>query len=89
MKIEISNANKENLEDFRKELCGILSQLNDIELMKAVEKASEDSLITLLNFGFDERFMFDTLNGKAERGIANFDLTKQGKTVLLKVLTED
>ena len=86
MEIEISDDTKQMLDDFRKELCLNISQLNDIELMKSIEKTSYSNLIQLLNFGFDERLMFDSCCGNFKVSAQPFDLTDEGRKFLLKVL---
>ncbi len=89
MKIEISDATKKMLDDFRKELCGYASQANDLDFMKAIENASYSSLIQLLNFGFDEKLMVDSCNGVFKASLVEVELTPEGRERLLGALKSD
>jgi hypothetical protein len=89
IKINISKENQANLDNLRRELVSFISRTNDLELMKRLEKCSYDRLIFLLNIGFSEKSMFETLNGTIE--ISNFEapFTDKAKEILNILLDKE
>jgi hypothetical protein len=87
--IQISKEVQMDLDNIRRELVEVVSNTNDLELMKKLEKCSYDKLILLLNVGFNEKSFYDTLNGNTEVGVyENITLTEKSKEVLKQLLEE-
>jgi hypothetical protein len=86
--INISKEVQMNLDSLRREIVEIVSNTNDLDLMKKVEKCSYDKLILLLNVGFSEKSFYDTLNGKTEMKVEDIILTDKSKEVLKQLLEE-
>ena len=87
--IEISKINQANLDALRREIVEIISRINDLELMKKVEKCSYDKLILLLNIGFSEKAFYETLNGNLNLHPEDVVFTDKSKDVLIQLLKED
>lgn len=75
--IKVSKITLGLLDSLRHEIVGIISKINDLDLMKKIEKCSYDKLIMLLNIGFSEKAFFDILNGnsKMKREVVIFSET--------------
>lgn len=86
--IQISKEVQMDLDNLRKELVEVVSNTNDLDLMKKLEKCSYDKLILLLNVGFSEKSFYETLNGKTEIKVEEIVLTDKSKEVLMQLLEE-
>jgi hypothetical protein len=87
--IKISKVTQMSLDNLRREIVEIISNANDLDLMKKVEKCSYDKLILLLNVGFSEKAFYDTLGGKTNLVVEQVDFTEKSKEVLLQLLKEE
>lgn len=86
--IQISKEVQMDLDNLRRELVEVVSNTNDLELMKKLEKCSYDKLILLLNVGFSEKSFYETLNGKIEMKVEDIILTDKSKEILNQLLEE-
>lgn len=86
--IEISQETQMMLDNLREELTSIISQSNDIKLMKMIEKCSYERLIVLMSAGFSEYTFFNTLNKKFDTKEHETVFTEGARELLTKLLEE-
>jgi len=89
IKIDISKENQANLDNLRKELVEFVSRTNDLNLMKRLEKCSYDRLIFLLNIGFSEESLLQTLNGRLKYATFVEPFTDNSKEILNQILDKE
>lgn len=87
--IKISKVTQMSLDNLRREMVEIISNANDLDLMKKLEKCSYDKLILLLNIGFSEKSFYDTLCGKTNQKIEQIDFTDKSREILIQLLKEE
>jgi len=64
MNVELGDFNIKQLEGLRKELAHIFRTMKQENVAKGIEKANYDQLIMLLNIGFSEKALLESLHGE-------------------------
>lgn len=86
--IEISQEAQAILDNLRRELNSIISQSNDLTMMKMIENCSYDRLIVLFSVGFSENSFFNSLNGQFDLKEHEAVFTEGARKLLTTLLEE-
>lgn len=76
------------LDILRRDMVTIVSEMNDLELMKKLENCDYDSIVQILNLGFSEKAFFDALTGKVELKVEDITFTEKSRELLMTILKD-